>query len=99
MIAVIRTGGKQYTVAANDVIRIEKIEGKAGDKITLSDVLAVGAKVGTPTLAGASVAAEIVDHVKSDKVMIFKKKRRHNYRRKKGHRQQLTAIKITGIKE
>jgi large subunit ribosomal protein L21 len=99
MVAVIRTGGKQYTVAQNDVILVEKLEGSAGDKITISDVLSVGSSIGAPLVKGASVAAEIVEHTRGDKVLIFKKKRRHNYRRKNGHRQHLTALKILDIKE
>ena len=101
MYAVIKTGGKQYKVASGDVILVEKIEGEAGASITLADVLMIGdganITVGAPTVKGASVAAEIVDQEKADKVIIFKKNRRHNYRRKNGHRQKLTALKITGI--
>jgi large subunit ribosomal protein L21 len=100
MYAVIKTGGKQYKVANGDVILVEKLESEAGASITL-DVLMIGdganITVGTPTVKGASVAAEVVDQVKADKVIIFKKNRRHNYRRKNGHRQKLTALKITGI--
>ncbi len=98
MFAVIRTGGKQYTVAKDDVILVEKLEGKAGDTITIGEVLALDSKVGAPLVSGASVAAEILNQTKGDKVLIFKKRRRHNYRRKNGHRQQLTALKITDIK-
>lgn len=101
MYAVIRTGGKQYKVAQDDVIRVETVAGAKGDTVALGEVLMVGdesgATIGTPTVAGASVSAEVVDHVKADKVLIFKKKRRHNYRRKRGHRQPLTVLKITGI--
>lgn len=98
MFAVIRTGGKQYTVAQNDVILVEKLEGKAGDKIVIEEVLALGDKIGAPLVKGASVNAEIVKQQQADKVLIFKKNRRHNYRRKNGHRQKLTAIKITEVK-
>lgn len=102
MYAVIKTGGKQYTVKPQEVLSVEKLEGNAGDKITLSEVLLIGGdkgpKVGTPTVAGATVTAEIVKQFKDDKVIIFKKKRRQNYRRKNGHRQQLTSIRITDIK-
>ena len=98
MFAVIRTGGKQYTVKSGDVIDVEKLEGKAGDKVEFAEVLMAGSKVGAPTLAGAKVAGEIVEQFRDDKVLIFKKKRRHNYRRRKGHRQYLTAVKITDIK-
>jgi large subunit ribosomal protein L21 len=98
MFAVIRTGGKQYTVAKDDVVLVEKLEGKAGDKITIGEVLALDGKIGAPLVAGASVAAEILAQQKGDKVLIFKKRRRHNYRRKNGHRQNFTALKITEIK-
>ena len=98
MFAVIRTGGKQYTVAQNDVIRVEKLEGQAGDKIVIDEVLALGNTVGAPLVKGASVKAEIIAQEQADKVLIFKKNRRHNYRRKNGHRQKLTAIKITEVK-
>jgi large subunit ribosomal protein L21 len=102
MYAVIKTGGKQYKVANGDVILVEKLDSEAGATITLAEVLMIGdganITVGAPTVAGASVAAEVVDQVKADKVIIFKKNRRHNYRRKRGHRQKLTALKITGIK-
>ncbi len=94
MFAVLRTGGKQYKVASGDVLAVEKLEGNVGDKVELSDVLMVGSKIG----AGAKVLAEIVKQFRDDKVIIFKKRRRHNYRRKKGHRQYLTEIKITDIK-
>lgn len=98
MLAVIRTGGKQYTVSQNDVVLVEKMDAKAGDKFVISEVLAAGGKVGTPLLSGASVSAEVVEQTRAEKVLIFKKRRRHNSRRKNGHRQHLTAIKITEIK-
>lgn len=98
MFAVIRTGGKQYKVASGDVISVEKLEGAAGDKLEIGEVLMAGNKVGAPLLSGAKVLAEIVKQFRDDKVTIFKKRRRHNYRRKKGHRQYLTEIKITDIK-
>lgn len=102
MFAIIKTGGKQYKVAKNDVIIVEKLEAEPGKTVTLKDVLVVGEggdlKIGQPLLKGASVTAEIVDQHKSDKVIIFKKKRRHNYRRKKGHRQNVTTLKILEIK-
>ena len=100
MYAVIKTGGKQYRVAANDVIEIEKLSGKVGDWVQFADVLMVGgdaAEVGKPLVKGASVAAEIEDQGRADKVTTFKKRRRHNYRRKKGHRQELTTVRITEI--
>ncbi|MEZ5690728.1 MAG: 50S ribosomal protein L21 [Rickettsiales bacterium] len=98
MFAVIRTGGKQYKVANGDVISVEKLSGEAGDKIEINDVLMAGDKIGSPILNGAKVLGEIVKQFRDDKVIVFKKKRRHNYRRKKGHRQYLTQIKITDIK-
>jgi large subunit ribosomal protein L21 len=101
MFAVIRTGGKQYRVAPNDVIEIEKIAGKPGDIIELAEVILLGGdgspKTGTPTIAGAMVAAEVIEHKRGDKVIVFKKKRRSNYRRTRGHRQELTALRITEI--
>ena len=101
MFAVIRTGGKQYRVAPNDIIEIEKIAGKPGDIIELAEVILLGgdggSKTGSPTIAGARVAAEVIEQRRSDKITVFKKKRRANYRRKKGHRQELTALRITEI--
>jgi large subunit ribosomal protein L21 len=97
MFAVIRTGGKQYTVAKDQVILVEKLEGKAGDKINIAEVLALEGKIGAPLIEGASVSAEILEQTRGPKVIIFKKKRRHNYRRKNGHRQHLTAIRITSL--
>tara|TARA_R110002094_G_scaffold139545_1_gene130657 strand:- start:781 stop:1143 length:363 start_codon:yes stop_codon:yes gene_type:complete len=102
MFAVIRTGGKQYRVAKDDVIKVEKLGGEAGDKVDLTDVLMVGGegtdtKVGAPLISGASVKAEIVEQGRSRKITVFKKKRRHNYRRTAGHRQHETLLKITDI--
>ena len=100
MFAVVKTGGKQYKVSEGDYIVVEKLAGEAGDNVTLSDVLTLGGdkpQVGAPLIEGASVAAEIVKQAKGDKVIVFKKKRRHNYRRKIGHRQLETTLKITGI--
>ena len=101
MYAVIRTGGKQYRVTPNDLIRVEKLPGKAGESIDLPHVLAVGdgqgSTVGKPLVAGASVKAEVVDQAKGDKVIIFKRHRRKHYRRTNGHRQQLTVLRITAI--
>lgn len=97
MFAVIKTGGKQYKVAPNDVVIVEKLPGQAGDTVTLDQVLMVGDKVGAPLVAGASVTATLVDHTRGEKVIVFKKKRRQNYRRKKGHRQDLTVLRITDI--
>lgn len=102
MFAVIRTGGKQYKVAEGDVIYVETLAGSAGDTLTLDDVLAVGkdgaVTLGTPTVKGASVQARILGQDRAEKVIIFKKRRRHNYRRKKGHKQHITVLKVTGIK-
>jgi large subunit ribosomal protein L21 len=101
MFAVIRTGGKQYRVAPNDIIEIEKIAGKPGDIVELSEVILLGGdggpKTGSPTIAGALVAAEVIEQRRADKIVVFKKKRRKNYRRTKGHRQALTALRITEI--
>jgi len=101
MFAVIRTGGKQYRVAPNDIIEVEKIAGKPGEIIELAEVILLGGdgapKTGSPTIAGASVAAEVLEQKRSAKIIVFKKKRRSNYRRKRGHRQELTALRITEI--
>src|SRR5476649_1244911 len=97
MFAVIRTGGKQYKVTNGDVIAVEKLAGQQGDKVEIRDILMVDQKIGSPLLQGAKVLAEIVKQFREDKVIIFKKRRRHNYRRKKGHRQYLKQIKITEI--
>lgn len=101
MFAVIKTGGKQYKVAKNDVIKVEKLEAEAGADVTLDQVLIVGddssAKIGAPVVEGASVKATVVDQIRDDKVIVFKKRRRHNYRRKNGHRQYLTVLRITDI--
>ena len=97
MFAVVRTGGKQYRVAAGDKIVIEKIDGAAGDTIALSDVLMAGDGGEIVSASGLTVSAEIIAQAKADKVIIFKKKRRHNYRRKNGHRQQHTILKILAV--
>jgi large subunit ribosomal protein L21 len=97
MIAVIRTGGKQYTVAAEDTLTLEKIEGEAGAKVEFTDVLMVGDKVGKPTVAGAKVVGSIVAQARGPRLIIFKKRRRQNSRRKNGHRQDLTVVKIEQI--
>jgi large subunit ribosomal protein L21 len=97
MFAVVRTGGKQYRVAAGDKIVVEKLAGEAGDSITLSDVLLAGEGGDLKSTDGLTVAAEIVAQAKADKVTVFKKKRRQNYRRKRGHRQQHTILKIVSI--
>ena len=97
MYAVIKTGGKQYKVASNDVIKIEKIAGEAGSEVVFNEVLAMDETVGTPFVSGASVKGTIVKQAKDAKVIVFKKKRRHNYRRKNGHRQNITIVKITDL--
>ena len=103
MYAVVKTGGKQYRVAQGDVVRVEKLVGQVGDKITLNEVLFVGGngkvKIGTPTLPDVKVSAEILDQGRAKKIIVFKKKRRKSYSRKRGHRQRLTTIKITEIQE
>ena len=101
MFAVIRTGGKQYKVAKDDVISVEKLAGEPGAAIELGEVLMIGegaeVAAGTPLLEGALVSATVVEHKRGDKVIIFKKKRRHNYRRKNGHRQAITVLRIDAI--
>lgn len=97
MYAVIKTGGKQYKVATGDVVKIEKIAGEEGKEVIFNEVLALDETVGTPLVSGASVKALVVKQAKDAKVIIFKKKRRHNYRRKNGHRQFVTLVKITDI--
>ena len=97
MFAVVRTGGKQYRVAAEDKITVERLAGEIGDTIHLGDVLAIGEGGDLKDVAGQVVSAEIVAQPKGDKVIVFKKKRRQGYRRKNGHRQLLTVLKITAI--
>ena len=98
MFAVIKTGGKQYKVSKDSVIITEKIAGEAGDKVSFDNVLMIGKKIGTPTVAGAVVSGEILKQTHGEKVIVFKKKRRHGYKRKNGHKQELTVVKITGLK-
>jgi large subunit ribosomal protein L21 len=100
MFAVIKTGGKQYRVAADQTLKIQKLAGEPGDAVTFSDVLAHGGdspKLGAPLIADASVVAEIVGHGRDGKIIIFKKRRRQNSRRKNGHRQDYTLIRVTDI--
>lgn len=97
MFAIVRTGGKQYRVAAGDKITVEKLAGEVGDTVELSDVLLAGEGSDLKATKGLSVAAEIVAQGRGEKVIIFKKKRRHNYRRRNGHRQSLTLLKIVSI--
>jgi large subunit ribosomal protein L21 len=100
MYAVIKTGGKQYKVSAGDLLKVEKLDGSVGDTIELDEVLMVGGeevKIGTPLLPEAKVKATIVEQGKDKKILVFKSKRRKNYRKKYGHRQPLTRLKITAI--
>lgn len=100
MHAVILTGGKQYRVTAGDTVEVEKLAGVAGDTVKIEQVMALSGDrlvIGAPFVAGASVEAQILAQGKSDKVLIFKKKRRHNYRRKNGHRQHITTLYITNV--
>ena len=102
MFAVIRTGGKQYKVAKDDVIAVEKLAGEPGAVIELDEVLMIGdgteVAAGAPLLAGAAVSATVVEQSRAPKIIVFKKKRRQNYRRKKGHRQYQTVLRITAIR-
>ena len=101
MYAVIKTGGKQYRVAANDVLTVEKLEAEAGAKVSFDQVLMVAGegepKIGAPLLSGAVVEGEVVEQTRGPKLTIFKKRRRKHYRRKTGHRQDVTVVRITGI--
>jgi large subunit ribosomal protein L21 len=101
MFAVIKTGGKQYRVAADDVITVAKLEGEPGHAVTFDTVVLFtndsGTQVGAPTVAGVTVAGEVVEQTRGPKVIAFKKRRRQNSRRKRGHRQDLTVVRITGI--
>jgi large subunit ribosomal protein L21 len=99
--AVIRTGGKQYRVSEGDIVKVEKLAGDVGQQVTLSDVLFIGGdgevKIGVPLVSNAKVVGEIVNQSKAKKVLVFKKKRRKSYSRRRGHRQHQTILKITGI--
>ena len=100
MFAVFKTGGKQYRVAAEDVLKIEKVKGEPGEIVEFGEVLVVGGEsvtLGAPTVAGATIAAEVLDQARGPKVIAFKKRRRKNSRRKVGHRQEFTLIRITEI--
>ena len=97
MFAIVRTGGKQYRVAAGDKIVVEKLDGEAGASITLGDILLAGEGSELQSVEGLTVSAEIIAQAKADKVIVFKKRRRHNYRRKNGHRQRHTILRITAI--
>ncbi len=99
--AVIRTGGKQYRVSEGDLVKVEKLAGEVGEKVTLPDVLFVGGnddvKIGSPLVANAKVTGEIVGQIRAKKILVFKKKRRKSYSRQRGHRQYQTTLKITAI--
>lgn len=101
MYAVIQTGGKQYRVANGDVITVEKLEGEAGSKLSIEPVLMVNdgkaTQVGAPIVEGASVAVEVVEQTRGDKIVVFKKKRRQGYRRTMGHRQELTVLRVLDV--
>ncbi len=101
MFAVLKTGGKQYKVAKDDVIRVERLAGEKGSRVVFDQVLMLGegdqATAGKPLVEGASVSGTLLDQVQADKVIIFKKRRRHNYRRKRGHRQRLSVVRIDEI--
>ncbi len=100
MFAVLKTGGKQYKVASGDVLRVEKLAAKAGDKVQFNEILMVGSTVGTPTVEGAGVQAEVIDQIKGEKTINFvKRRRKHGSQRTKGHRQQLTLVRIADILE
>jgi large subunit ribosomal protein L21 len=101
MYAVIKTGGKQYRVEKDAVLKLERLPGAAGDSITFGEVLLVGGEngtsIGSPLVAGASVTAEVLEQMRGPKIIVFKKRRRKHYRRKNGHRQELTVVRVTGI--
>jgi large subunit ribosomal protein L21 len=102
MYAVVRTGGKQYRVTPGEVIKVERLDGEVGATVALDQVLMIGGdgaqiRVGTPMIDGAKVAAEVLEQAKAPKVIVFKKRRRKNYRRKRGHRQLLTVLRIQDI--
>ena len=101
MFAVIKTGGKQYKVTHNDVIKVEKLAGNVGDKVTISEILALGEghniSIGSPFIDNTSVEAAIIDQKKDEKVIIFKKRRRHHSRQKNGHRQEVTFLRVVSI--
>lgn len=100
MFAVLKTGGKQYRVQAGDVLRVEKLSAEAGEKIQFNEVLMIGATVGAPLVAGAAVQAEVIDNIKGEKVITFvKRRRKHSSQRTRGHRQQLTLVRITDLLE
>tara|TARA_B100000579_G_scaffold56465_1_gene40204 strand:- start:161 stop:676 length:516 start_codon:yes stop_codon:yes gene_type:complete len=101
MLAVFKTGGKQYSVKAGQILKVEKLEGKKGDNISFKDILAVSDdkinKIGTPLVEGAQIEAKILDQIRDKKIIVFKKRKRQNYRSTQGHRQSLTVLKIESI--
>ena len=101
MLAVIKTGGKQYSVRTGQILKVEKLDGKKGDNISFTQVLAIADStknnIGTPLVEGAQVDAKIIDQIRGDKIVVFKKRKRQNYRSTKGHRQFLTVLKINNI--
>ncbi|MBV0890420.1 50S ribosomal protein L21 [Paracoccus sp. Z118] len=100
MFAVLKTGGKQYRVQAGDVLRVEKLDAEAGDKIQFNEILMIGSTIGAPLVSGAGVVAEVIDTIKADKVITFHKRRRkHSSQRTRGHRQQLTLLRVTDLLE
>lgn len=103
MFAVVKTGGKQYKVTDNDVIIVERLPGEKGSRIALTEVFMIGENgssiIGMPTIKGAQVIAEVLDQTRGDKVLIFKKRRRHTYRRLKGHRQEQTVLRVKEIQK
>jgi large subunit ribosomal protein L21 len=98
MFAVLKTGGKQYKVQAGDVLRVEKLDAAAGEKIQFNDILMVGTTIGVPMVAGAAVQAEVIDQIKGEKVIHYvKRRRKHSSQRTKGHRQHLTLVRVTEV--
>ena len=98
MFAVLKTGGKQYKVASGDVLRVEKLAAEAGDTVQFNDILMIGDSIGAPFVSGAAVQAEVIDQIKGDKVIHFvRRRRKHSSKRTKGHRQQLTLIRVTDL--
>lgn len=100
MFAVLKTGGKQYKVQAGDVLRVEKLNAVAGDKVQFNEILMVGSTLGTPLVADACVQADVIDQIKADKVLTYvKRRRKHGSQRTRGHRQQLTLVRVTDVLE
>lgn len=100
MFAVLKTGGKQYRVQTGDVLRVEKLNAEPGETVQFNEILMVGSTIGAPLVAGAGVQAEVVDQIKADKVITYHKRRRkHSSQRTRGHRQQLTLVRVTGVLE